>query len=167
MDRRWQLAAGQRLFNGGGTRADKNNAPPPAAILDRQRVKNTATSTRLVGYDAGKCSKGRKRFFLVNTLGKLLACCVVAAHCHDGATAARVWDALALDNKLLDRLHTVFVDGGFVRRFRQHVAGRGVQAHVPRGVVADNGRFFSHAKALGGGTPHCLGWYESPLGKRL
>lgn len=116
------------------------------AILDSQSVKNTATSTRQVGYDAGKRIKGRKRFFLVDTLGNLLACCVVAAHCHDGATAARLWDALALDNVVLDRLQTVFVDGGFGRRFREHLAGRGLHAQVPSGVVADKGRFFIHAK---------------------
>ena len=40
----------------------------------------------------------------------------------------------------------MFVDGGFGRRFRQHVASRGVQAQVPRGVVADKGRFFIHAQ---------------------
>ncbi len=116
------------------------------AILDSQSVKNTATSTRCVGYDAGKRLKGRKRFFLVDTQGNLLACCVVAAHCHDGATAARLWDALTLDNELLDRLQNVFVDGGFGRRFRQHLASRGLLAQVPRGVVADKGRFFIHAK---------------------
>ncbi len=109
-------------------------------------MKNTATSTRQVGYDAGKRLKGRKRFFLVDTLGNLLASHVVAAHCHDGATAARLWDALTLDNELLDRLQTVFVDGGFGRRFRQHLASRGLLAQVPRGVVADKGRFFIHAK---------------------
>ena len=109
-------------------------------------MKNTATSTVRVGYDAGKRIKGRKRFFLVDTAGNLLACWVVAAACHDGATSARLWDALALDNELLDQLQIVFVDGGFGRRFRLHLARRGVRAHVPMGVVADKGRFFIHAK---------------------
>ena len=40
---------------------------------------NTATSTARVGFDAGKRTKGRKRFFLVDTAGNLLATCVVAA----------------------------------------------------------------------------------------
>lgn len=146
MDRGWYLAASEWLFNDGSPRAGKKNAQPTAAILDSQSVKNTATSTRCVGYDAGKRIKGRKRFFLVDTLGNLLTCCVVAAHCHDGATAARLWDTLALGSELLDRLQTVFVDGGFGCRFRQHLAGRGLQARVPMGVVADKGRFFIHAK---------------------
>lgn len=57
-----------------------------------------------------------------------------------------MWDALALDNELLDRLQTVFVDGGFGRRFRQHLASRRVQAQVPGGVVADKSRFFIHTE---------------------
>ena len=109
-------------------------------------MKNTATSTARVGDDAGKRIKGRKRFFLVDTLGNLLASCVVAASCHDGATAAKVWDALALHNELLDQVQTVFVDGGFGRRFRQHLAQRGMLAQVPTAVMAQRGRFFIHAK---------------------
>ena len=109
-------------------------------------MKNTATSTTRVGYDAGKRIKGRKRFFLVDTQGNLLASCVVAASCHDGATAAQVWDALAVGNVLFDHLQLVFVDGGFGRRFRLHLARRGVQAQVPTGVLAKKGRFFIHAK---------------------
>ncbi|AHJ96841.1 hypothetical protein Hsw_1246 [Hymenobacter swuensis DY53] len=109
-------------------------------------MKNTATSTRCVGYGAGKRVKDRKRFFLVDTLGNLLTCCVVAAHCHDGATAARFWDALALGSELLDGLQIVFVDGGFGRLFRQHLACRVLQAQVPMGVVADKGLFFIHTK---------------------
>ena len=109
-------------------------------------MKNTATSTRSVGYDAGKRIKGRKRFFLVDTLGNLLASCVVAASCHDGATAARLWDALAVGNELLDCVQTVFVDGGFGRRFHRHLAQRGIQVQVPTGVLVQKGRFFIHAK---------------------
>lgn len=109
-------------------------------------MKNTATSTAYVGYDAGKCSRGRKRFFLVDTLGNLLASCVVAASCHDGTTATKLWDALALHNELLDQVQTVFVDGGFGPRFRQHLAHQGIQAQVPTGVLAQKGRFFIHAK---------------------
>ena len=62
-------------------------------------------------------SRGVNAFFLVDTLGNLLAGCVVAASCHDGATTARVWDALALSSELLDRLQTVFVEGDLVAAF--------------------------------------------------
>ncbi|MGI4734821.1 MAG: transposase [Janthinobacterium lividum] len=109
-------------------------------------MKNTATSTARVGYDAGKRIKDRKRFFMVDTLGNLLSSCVVAASCHDGTTAAQVWDALALGNELLDQVRIVFVDGGFGQRFRQQLAQRGIQVQVPTGVLVQKGRFFIHAK---------------------
>ncbi|GAA3952143.1 hypothetical protein GCM10022406_37410 [Hymenobacter algoricola] len=82
----------------------QKNAQPTATVPDGQSVKNTATSTRHVGHDAGKRLKGRKRFFLADTHNNILAGFVVAAHCHDEATAARVWDALAVGNELLDCL---------------------------------------------------------------
>ena len=129
-----------------GPRTSKKKAQPTAVILDSQSVKNTATSTARVGYDAGKRIKGRKRFFLVDTLGNLLSSCVVAASCHDGTTAAKVWDVLALGNELLDQVRTVFVDGGFGQRFRQQLARRGIEVQVPMGVLAQKGRFFIHAK---------------------
>jgi len=146
MERRWHVGTRQWLLEHCGAGAGKKNAQPTAAILDSQSVKNAATSTVRVGYDAGKRIKGRKRFFLVDTLGNLLASCVVAANCHDGATAARLWDALALGNELLDQLQLVFVDGGFGKRFRQHLAQRHIQAQVPTGVLVQKGRFFIHAK---------------------
>ena len=146
VDVRRHLGAGQRVPNDCSPGTRKKRAQSTAAVLDSQSVKNTATSTARVSYDAGKRIKGRKRFFLVDTAGNLLACWVVAAACHDGASTARLWDALALGNELLDRLRTMFVDGGFGRRFRRHLARRGVQAQVPSGVVADKGRFFIHAK---------------------
>lgn len=47
---------------------ERAKVQPTAIILDSQRVKNTDTSTRRVGYGAGKRLKSRKRFFLVDTL---------------------------------------------------------------------------------------------------
>ncbi|GAB3873893.1 hypothetical protein GCM10028824_26240 [Hymenobacter segetis] len=117
------------------------------AILDSQSVKNTTPSTARVGDDAGKHIKGRKRFFLVDTTVHLLVGWVVVAACHAGATTARLWDVLPAGNELLDRLQTVFVDGGFDHRFRLHLARHGVPAQVPSDIVADNGRFFIHANA--------------------
>jgi transposase len=146
MECRRNVGAGERLPEPGGPGAGPKKAQPTAAILDSQSVKNTATSTARVGYDAGTHLKGRKGFFLVDTLGNLVASCVVAANCHDGATAAKGWDAWALGNELLDQVQTVFVDGGFGRRFRQYLARRGIQAQVPTGVLAHKGRFFIHAK---------------------
>ena len=146
MECRWHLAAREWVPEHRGAGASKKKAQPTAVILDSQSVKNTATSTTRVSYDAGKRIKGRKRFFLVDTLGNLLVSWVVAASCHDGATAAQVWEALALEHELLDQVHTVFVDGGLGRRFRQQLAQRGIHVQVPTGVLAQKGRFFIHAK---------------------
>lgn len=143
---RWNVGAREWLLEHRGSGAGKKKAQPTAVIFDSQSVKNTATSTCRVGYDAGKRIKGRKRFFLVDTLGNLLTSCVVAANCHDGTTAAKVWDALALGNELLDQVQAVFVDGGFGRRFRQQLARRGITGQVPTGVLAQKGHFFIHAK---------------------
>jgi hypothetical protein len=106
---------------------------------------NTATSPRRVGYEVGKRIKGRKRFFLADTLDKLLTSCVGAANCYEGTTA-KVWDALALGNELLDQVQLDFVNGGLGQRFRQHLTQRGIQAQVFTGVLAQKGRFFLHAK---------------------
>lgn len=107
-------------------------------------MKNTATSTEQVGYDAGKRIKGRKRFFLVDTMGNLLAGWVVSAARHDGSCAARHWPALSVNNELLDQLQTVFVDSTFGGRFRRQLARHGLQAIVPQGIAVDKGRFFIH-----------------------
>lgn len=69
VERRWYLGAREWLLEHCGPRTGKKKAQPTAVILDSQSVKNTATSTRSVGYDAGKRIKGRKRFLLVDTLG--------------------------------------------------------------------------------------------------
>ena len=77
-----------------------------------------------------------------------LASCVVAASCHDGTTAAKLWDALAPGNELLDHVQTVFMDGSFGRHFRQHLAQHGIHAQVPTVVLAQLG---SSARLLAGG----------------
>jgi putative transposase len=52
---------------------------PSAASLDSQTVATAVMVHQEVGYDAGKKTKGRKRFTLVDTLGLLIAVQVVAA----------------------------------------------------------------------------------------
>ena len=65
-------------------------------IIDTQSVKNAATATgATVGFDAGKLVKERKRLVLIDTLGNVLASCVVAAGASDAATAIAFWDAVA------------------------------------------------------------------------
>ena len=57
---------------------------PTVAIVDSQSAKNSATCGKDVGVDGGKLVKGRKRFYIVDTMGNLLDSFVVAANSHDG-----------------------------------------------------------------------------------
>ena len=45
---------------------------PTAAIIDSQTVRSAGLASE-VGYDAGKKTKGRKRFIMVDTLGHILS----------------------------------------------------------------------------------------------
>jgi len=58
--------------------AEGRRSRPTAAILDSQSVKSDPHGGE-VGFDAGKCIKGRKRFLLVDSLGLVLATLVTPA----------------------------------------------------------------------------------------
>lgn len=61
-------------------RADEDKrCRPTAAILDSQTVRSAGHGGE-VGYDAGKKTKGRKRFLLVDTLGLILGVTVCPAN---------------------------------------------------------------------------------------
>lgn len=109
-------------------------------------MKNTATSTHEVGFDGGKQLKGRKRLFIIDTLGNLLAGVVVAANCHDGAIATTYWARLVRQYPLLAAVKKVYVDGTFNGRFREHMAKTyQIPVEVPRQVVRQQGKFCIHA----------------------
>jgi transposase len=59
---------------------------PTACVLDSQTVRSNPHGGR-VGYDAGKKTKGRKRFLLVDTLGWLLGAAVQPANTPERAGA--------------------------------------------------------------------------------
>ena len=85
------------------------HAQPTAASLDSQTVRASA-HRGVVGYDAAKKTKGRKRFLLVDTLGLLLGVTLEPADCPErkGARAllATVWANFP-------ELLKLWVDGGF------------------------------------------------------
>ena len=115
-------------------------------IVDTQSVKNTATSTQEVGFDGGKQTKGRKRLFVIDTLGNLLASLVVAANRHDGEIATTYWAELVRQYPLLAEIKKVYVEGTFNGRFREHLAKRyQIPVEVPRQVVRQQGKFCIHA----------------------
>lgn len=85
------------------------HARPTAAILDSQSVKSDP-HRGVVGYDAGKKIKGRKRHLLVDTLGLLLDVVVTPADVPErqGGQALLRW---ALER--LGWLRVLWVDGGY------------------------------------------------------
>jgi len=84
------------------------NPKPSAAIIDSQTVRSAAHGG-VVGYDAGKKTKGRKRFICVDTLGYLVALFIAPADTPERAGAK------SLLSGLLGRaeLTKIWADGGF------------------------------------------------------
>ena len=94
-------------------RAAGRDETPSAALIDTQ----TVTATEIggpVGYDGGKKIKGRKRHYLVDTLGLLMAVAVTAGNLDDGTHACRVLHKL--DRSRLPRLEVVFGDNKYNNR---------------------------------------------------
>lgn len=86
---------------------------PSAASLDSQTVATAVMVHQDVGYDAGKKTKGRKRFTLVDTLGLLIAVQVVAANTPERQGAKQLLAQVHQDRHRLPRLVRIWVDGGF------------------------------------------------------
>jgi putative transposase len=120
---------------------------PTAVIIDSQSVKGSNTCTEAVGVDGGKRVRGRKRFFITDTLGNLVESFVVAANCHDGTSAARRWEGLAVGNELLDRVELVYADGTFGGVFRTCLQeNHSITVEIPKLAVARKGSVEIHPK---------------------
>jgi len=83
---------------------------PTAAIIDSQSVKTSAEAHEMVGYDAGKRIKGRKRHLVTDTLGLMLRIEVHSASVQDRDGAALVLDRITRRFPFLER---IFADGGY------------------------------------------------------
>jgi transposase len=86
---------------------------PSKAIIDSQSVKTAAMVHEVVGYDAGKKIKGRKRFLTVDTLGLVLRVLVTAANVGEPEGGKQVLKRLKQRHQKISRLTTIWVDGGF------------------------------------------------------
>jgi len=69
--------------------------------------------SQLVGFDAGKKTKGRKRFMTVDTLGLVLRVLVTAANVGEREGGKQVLKRVKHSNQKISRLTTIWVDGGF------------------------------------------------------
>lgn len=125
----------------------EKEAQPTVAIIDSQSCKNSSTCTEDVGIDGGKLIKGRKRFFIVDTLGNLLDSFVVAANSYDGTTAACYWEALSCHNVLLENVEKVYADGTFGGTFTRDMKEKhGITVEIPRVPIARKGKMVIHEK---------------------
>jgi putative transposase len=88
---------------------DGRDAEPSAAVLDSQTIRSEAHGGE-VGYDAGKKTKGRKRFIIVDTLGLLLGVVVVPASVPERLGAQGLLEPLL---PALGTLRKLWVDGGY------------------------------------------------------
>ena len=82
---------------------------PTAAILDSQTVRSAGLAAE-AGYDAGKKTKGRKRFIMVDTLGHVLAILVTPADRQERDGAKELSDEALVHHGWLRKL---WVDGGY------------------------------------------------------
>jgi putative transposase len=89
--------------------AEDKRARPTAAVLDSQTVRSNPHGGA-VGYDAGKKTKGRKRFLLVDTLGLVLGAAVQPANTPERAGAMVLLAPVLPHFTWLRRL---WVDGGY------------------------------------------------------
>jgi putative transposase len=81
---------------------------PSAGIIDSQTVRSDGHGGE-VGYDAGKKTKGRKRFVCVDTLGYLLGLHIVPAHTPERAGAKALLEPVLRRHSL----RLIWADAGF------------------------------------------------------
>ena len=68
--------------------------------------------SQLVGFDAGKKTKARKRFLTVDTLGLVLRVLVTAANVGEREGGKQVLKRVKQSHQKISRLTTIWVDGG-------------------------------------------------------
>lgn len=112
--RRFRLKGAWHLFYTALHRAERErvgrNPDPSVAIMDSQSVKTVEQSARIRGYDAHKCVKGRKRHFLVDTLGLPITSHFIPSDVHDTVGARKLLGGLAF---FVPRLKKIWADAAY------------------------------------------------------
>jgi transposase len=93
--------------------AEGRDSTPSVASVDSQTVPTAVMVSDSVGYDAGKKTKGRKRFTMVDTLGLLLMVKVVAADVQERDGAKQLLTKMNEERDRVPRLARIWFDGGF------------------------------------------------------
>lgn len=120
---------------------------PTAVIIDSQSCKNSLTCVKNVGIDGGKLIKGRKRFFIVDTIGNLIESFVVSANCYDGTTAFEYWESLSCTNILMDNIAKIYADGTFGGTFSRKMNEKyDISVEIPKTPIAQKGKVQIHEK---------------------
>jgi putative transposase len=111
--------------------AEGRKTEPSAAIIDSQTVRATGAGGPSRGYDAAKCSFGRKRHVLVDAAGLVPLAHVHAADLHD-RLGAQLLVERAVEGEL-PRLQLVWADGAYAGTFARWLeVERGWRVEVPK-----------------------------------
>lgn len=86
---------------------------PSEAAVDSQSVETATMINQEVGYDAGKKIHGRKRHLTVDLLGLVLRVLVTSASLPERAGAKTVLKRVHGMGDRVNRLHTIWMDGGY------------------------------------------------------
>lgn len=139
-DGTWEEIAGR--LAGAVREREGRDAEPSAGIVDARSVRGASTVTGDTrGYDAGKKISGRKTFGIVDTLGLLMAVCVVAANVSDNAGGIAVADRA---RKRSSRFAKIWCDAGFKKSFASHCRSNHVAVEVVQRI--NPGRFVALPK---------------------
>ena len=115
--RKWQkddtwLMIHDKLYQWVRVSADRALSPSQAAV-DSQSVETATMISQEVGYDAGKKIHGRKRHLTVDLLGLVLRVLVTSASLPERQGAKRVLKRVHCMGDRVNRLHTIWMDGGY------------------------------------------------------